>query len=391
MPIQNAPRGSADEISLGELANRILRFYRQFHRSILLSALVAGIAVAVLVSRFPSYSVAAIVDTPQLTLDEWRGLAPLLSDRNLIDASLSTQGNTAVPARDAFARLFQNPTFWENKVQYRSALRRDDIKDSPNIDLKNASTLGLSITITASDGGSAALKLDAIANHLRETLLWNRLQKYLQALQVDAAHKRAELEIKLIQSQFDIEQNSQRATEMRALLATFPELRSMDASTVVSVEGGGDKYMAPLAQVVALEATISEAKADMRAARRDLEKLDWYDQFLAATASAAKETYLGTALAATLLKQRAAIFGDAAASSAAREVDQELALTINGERLRADLWRFKALPALPSGTIPSRNPLTMGAAAFLVVFLALSLLLLVRGKLRQLDKPGSNA
>lgn len=376
----------SDEISLREAVLKMLAFYRGFARALFPAAFFSALAAAAWVSFRPVYAVTAILDTPQLSLNEWRTFSPLLTDKALVQASLSAVAGLKDRERQTLEKSFLTPAFWESRIQYKTALRRDDVKESPNAEPKKTDTLGLEISITASDESAAAQRFEAMANHIRQAMIRHRLTAYLREQRQTVAQKRDETAIELIRQQFAVDQSNQRIADMQKLLEAYPELRRMDGATVVSVESGGGKYLSPLAQIVALKATISEANAGMRAVRRQQEEMALRGRFLAGIGT--PPPLAGSDLAAWLDDRKKRLFASTDLQSPiAQEVSHDLDLHLQGPVLYADLWRFKTLPADFRTPILLRRPLPVGIAAFLAVWLLLPPVVLTFRAVRRVIAP----
>ncbi len=372
----------SDEISLHEAALKLWAFYRGFLGVLLPVAVFSALAAAAWVSFRPVYAITAILDTPQLSLNEWRTFSPLLVDKAAVEASLSAQEGLNDQERESLMKSFLMPTFWESRIQYKTALRRDDIKENPNADPKKTDTLGLEISITASDEKAAAQRFEAMAEHIRQTMIRHRLTNYLQEQRQIVAHKHDETAIELIQQQFAIDQSNQRIADMQKLLEAYPELRRMDTTTVVSVESGGGKYLSPLAQIVALKATISEAEASMRAIRRQQEEMALRGRFLSEVGSPPPLT--GSDLAAWLYERKTHLFASTdSQSQIAQEVSHDLDFHLQDPVLYADLWRYKTLPASFHAPILLRRPMPVGVITFLAVWLSLPPVMLIFRAIRR--------
>ncbi|MET0547895.1 MAG: hypothetical protein ABW002_01315 [Xanthomonas sp.] len=389
MPGRDDVRDRGDDASLGDLVLELLRFYRQFGRLLIPVAVLLALAAGVLVALRPLYSVSALLDTPQLTLEQWRRLQPMLSDRQLVADSVAV---AALPAelRDRVQRQFQQPRYWEAQVQYRSAIERDDIRQQVNIDPKTVGALGLEVTLRARDDASATQQLQAIALHVRQAMLWGGLRDALDGMRQQTLEKRPELQIAQIQQQFAIQQSTQQAADMQALLERYPELRRSEVNTVVSVGDGGGKYLSPLAQIVALQATITETRANLRQGQRELEQLDWKQRFLACADRRAATLHSGKALASWLQACRTAVFADGAETeSARRQVAREIELTLAQHLGRSQQVRYRALPALSTVPVPARRPLLVAVAVFAGALLAMSLVLGIYVAARRLHDPSA--
>ncbi|MBB5886454.1 hypothetical protein DYQ93_09250 [Xanthomonas sp. LMG 8992] len=390
MPGRDDVRDRGEDASLGDLVFELLRFYRQFGRLLIPVALLLALAAGVLVALRPVYSASALLDVPQLTLEQWRRLQPMLSDRQLVADSVAT---IALPAdlRERVQRQFQQPRYWETRVQYRSAVERDDIRQQVNIDPKTVGALGLEVAINARDDAAATQQLRAIAQHVRQVMLWGGLRDALDGMRQQTVEKRPELQIAQIQQQFAIQQSTQQAADMQALLERYPELRRSEVNTVVSVGDGGGKYLSPLAQIVALQATITETRANLRQGQRELEQLDWKQRFLACADKRTSTLHSGKALQDWLLACHTAVFAAGAQADSVREqIAREIELTLAQQRGRAQQVRYRALPALSATPVPARRPLLVAVAVFAAALLAMSLALGLYVAMRRLGDPSAS-
>ncbi|WP_029218096.1 hypothetical protein [Xanthomonas cassavae] len=367
-----------DEVSLGDLLLEILRFYREFGRLLIPVALLFGLLAGVLVAVRPLHALTALLETPQMTLEQWRKLQPMLADRQLVAASLA--GMTDLPAeqRERLQRAFVRRTYWDTRVTYRSAVERDDIRQQVNIDVKSVGALGLEVSLYARDDAAANQQLDAIAQHVRQVVLWVGLRDYLDSLRQQALEQRPRLQIDQVQQRFAIEQMERQAADMQQLLERYPELRRNEVNTVVSVGDGGGRYLSPLAQIVALQSTIAETRTKLRQVERELERLDGKQRFLTRVDQRAQALRLGRALADWVQSCRVAVFGTGTPSSPSlSQVASEIDLALLQQRWRAQLVRYRAIPALSPAPIPSRHPVLVGLAVFLGVLVLSSMALSV--------------
>ncbi|KAB7768836.1 hypothetical protein [Xanthomonas maliensis] len=363
-----------DEVSLGDLLLQLLHFYRQFGRLLIPLALLLGMLAAVVVHLRPSYTLTALLETPQMTLEQWRKLQPMLADRQLVAASLASLPALPAEQRARLQRAFVRRTYWDTRVIYRSAIERDDIRQQVNIDPKSVGALGLEVSIYARDEATASSQLDAIAHHVRQVVLWAGLRDALDNLRQQTLEQRPQLQIEQLQQQFAIEQNNRQADDMQQLLERYPELRRSEVNTVVSVGDGGGRYLSPLAQIVALQSTIAETRTTLRRVERELEQLDGKQRFLDRVDARVGTLHQGQALADWLQANRRAVFGNGTPSGSPQaQVASEIDLALSQQRWRAQQVRYRAVPTLSPQPIPSRRPLLVGLAVFVAVLLASSL------------------
>ncbi|WAW95467.1 hypothetical protein LGM68_00370 [Xanthomonas citri pv. malvacearum] len=363
-----------DEVSLGDLLLEVLRFYQQFDRLLIPLAVLCGVLAGVVVATRPLYALTALLETPQMSLEQWRKLQPMLADRQLVAASLASMTELPPEQRERLQRAFVLKKYWDTRVTYRSAVERDDIRQQVNIDAKSVGALGLEVSLYARDDAAANQQLDAIAQHVRQVVLWGGLRDYLDSLRQQTLEQRPQLQIDQIQQRYAIEQNERQAADMQQLLERYPELRRNEVNTVVSVGDGGGRYLSPLAQIVALQSTIAGTRTTLRQVERELEQLDGKQRFLARVDQRAPGLHLGRALADWVQSCRRAVFGSGTPSgSALSQVASEIDLALSQQRWRAQLVRYRAIPALSPAPVPSRLPALVALAVFLGVLLVASL------------------
>ncbi len=371
----NEVREQSSDVSLGDLVLEVLRFYRDFGLLLFPAALVLALLAGGLALQYPRYGTSALLETPQMSLDQWRKLQPMLADRQLVAAS-SAEFGMPENARLRVQRQFQQPQYWSTRVRYRSTVGRDDIREQINIDPKKIGALGLEVAVNVRDEADALQQFGVIASHIRQVMLWSDLRDYLDGMRKEVMEQRTQLQIDQIRQQFAIEQSQNQVEDMRKLLQQYPELRRGEVNTVVSVGDGGGRYLSPLAQIVALESTMSEIRANQRKGVRELERLEWKWRFLDRVDARSGGLSSGEALAQWVEQCLTDLFpGDAGESAAQRQAGSEIRLSVEHLRYQARQLRYKASPALPVSPVPSRRPLFVAAAVFATTLLAFSLAL----------------
>jgi hypothetical protein len=380
-----------DEVSLAEVALGALRFLRDFARLIVPLSLLLAVAAGALTAFRPEFQAHAILDTPKLSLDEWRRLVPVLHDPPLVAGTLATMNlprreGTEADERERLRLLFERPGFWSRQAQYRSALQREDIREVPNADLRAASTLGVELSLRATSRTSAAIYMDAAARHIAQSLLWSALDGFWRDQNSIATGQKSMLELRLTKLAFEMEQNRARSADMRRLMEAFPERPETAGGTIVSPENGGSRFLSPFAQWVALETKASEMQADIRAARYDLEKLGWLDRFLTATRDRRGDVRSGFVLAGWLEDRKNEVFASAT-TPAALQAREEISFAIAEARARAERIGFTAAPVIDGRPVWTRSPLPVALAVFFAAVAVLSVLLAFYKLFRTLDRP----
>lgn len=388
MSIQADAPTRTDEASLGDLFLGILNFYLKHGRRILLIALLCTLPIVLWVANHPLYQLTLLLDTPPLSLDKWRQIEPILLDKALIQSNLEKNlADSDDVERQQLARRFSNPNFWKNSVRYRSALRRDDILEAPSVDLQKASTLGLELSIKASSNDQSRRLQQAMISQIREAMVLEGIRGLTTYWQNLIIGKRPELQRYLFDKQVDMQLNRSRIEDMQQLLAQYPELRQVERSTVVSVQGGGGRYMSPLAQIVALESTISEDNSLIKKTEHELERLGFYEQIISNIDESLPVIHSGHDLAQQLITRANQLQQSNASSLAATEVSSDVLNQVQSLLSKPQLLQLKATTDLPATPITLRRPLIVGAGIFALVFFASSVLLALYQLIRRQALP----
>lgn len=389
MQATNDAHGHGDDLSLGDLVLKVLRFYADFGGLLIPVALLVALLAGAMAALNPVYSASALLETSQMPLDQWRRLQPMLSDRTLVAASLAEAG--LPPAQESrMLRAFQQPAYWTARVKHRPTVGRDDVREQINIDPKKVGVLGLEVALKARDDAHAQQQLDLIAQHIRQVMLWGDLSEYLDRTRQSVLERRLQLQIDQIKHQFSIEQNLRQVDDMQKLLQQYPELRRSEVNTVVSVGDGGGKYLSPLAQIVALQSTIAETRTAQRQLERELAQYDWLQRFVDLAGERALTLHSGSALADWLEQQQRTLFpADTDMDAVQRQVGREIQIQLAQMRYKAEQLRFRAQPALSVAPVASRRPWLVAGAAFAGSLLALSVALACYVAVRRMGAAGT--
>ena len=174
---------------------------------------------------------------------------------------------------------------------------------------------------------------------------------------------------------------------MQRLLERYPELRDMK-NTIVSVSDGGGKYLAPLPQIVALEATISELQAKSRKTQRELEKLNWTTQLLLGMDETIRNAASGKEIIEKLQENRTKLLAvHPHLSAMEQEAAEDMNLKLAVAEARQQAIGIKTRSALSDQPINMRNPLWVGLSVLIATIAGLSLALATRLLLQPLHRP----
>jgi ElaB/YqjD/DUF883 family membrane-anchored ribosome-binding protein len=166
----------------------------------------------------------------------------------------------------------------------------------------------------------------------------------------------------ILKAELDIEIYGQRVSDMKAVLARYPDAARMDSRQVVSVNPleGGERYLSPLAQLVGAESAISERREMIRRWQRDLKQKSRLTILYAAAEGLVDRQIDVVKLIDELRQLSGKTFANA---DATQEWNQEAALRVNGALDNFEVMKsqFGVRNGIRVDQFASRNPWRLAA------------------------------
>lgn len=368
-----------DEISLEELARTVFEFVAQTWRWMALGAASFGLAAGGFTLVSPKYESSGMLRTPGLSIDIWRDTTEILRSTSAREAFVSLGPDTPA-ARFADAH-FGSEAFWENQVKLTSLTRPKDPKELLGAEKQQGALNSLEIKASAPNPDEAHAGVLATGEFILDTLLWRHLRQLVQstASSAETEKTQASIESQFIKADEDIRKAQRRISELKAVLSNYPEARRLESNTVVSIEGGGNRFMSPIAQIVALETAISDANELKRNADRLLIQAKWSGLMAQRIAGLPEQHRTGQSLLTALETEVKNVFdGEGTLPQPARELQLGLQLQLLESKERyLELHHFLTPPSVPEGSSRSgARYIAIGAIGGL--FLSIFVLLMVR-------------
>lgn len=339
-----------DEISLEELARTVFEFVAQTWRWMALGAASFGLAAGGFTLVSPKYESSGLLRTPGLSIGIWRDSNEILRSTSAREAFLSLGPDT--PAARFAAAHFGSETFWDNQVKLAASVTKKDLKDMVGLKEEANQLLGLEIKASAPTPEEAHAGVLATGAFIRDVLLWRHLRQIIQSAVLSAEKTQTNIESQFIKADEDIRKAQRRISELKAVLSNYPEARRLESNTVVSIEGGGNRFMSPIAQIVALETAISDANELKRNADRLLIQAKWSGLMAQRIAGLPEQYRTGQSLLTALETEIKNVFdGEGTLPQPARELQLGLQLQLLESKQRyLELHHFLTPPSVPEGS-----------------------------------------
>jgi LPS O-antigen subunit length determinant protein (WzzB/FepE family) len=254
-----------DELDLRRLAHSIWR--RRF--AVLLLAVLgasAGLGLSLFNSRYVSEGVFLV---PELTLDQYKRYESALANEIRLVEFLEHGYDTAQPAAEMIRELIARPERVAEAVRPEFRFTERDAKFfGVRFEDKNA-LVGMRLKLSQKERSREA-PLRLLAEYVRDTAI----KVDVEAILLDACvlQQTRELELRNLQieGEFLVRQQEDKAATLRSLIERTPGGGANDARQVVSLARGGERFLAPSAQLVAAEVQIADYRLEQATREREL-------------------------------------------------------------------------------------------------------------------------
>ena len=195
----------------------------------------------------------------------------------------------------------------------------------------------------------------------------------------------SEAENQVLQTRYSIEQSGKHIADLVSLQTKYPESQRMEARQVVSADAASARYLAPVSQVIAIEAGVAELNESLRRMERRVRQLNVEAAFFNAAAQELRATLQGWTLLQHLTDTKQRTFHALDSSDdATKEVSNRFDLELKGFKDQFSIafgFRSAVLEPTQSSRSPTKMAL-MGALAGLLagVLLAIGLAFLPRAR-----------
>jgi len=290
-----------------------------------------------------------------------------------LSAYFDALGLSSRPGAVRLLRQAENPGFWSGVASPLLPFSRRDQKEFGDIKDASATTmLGLELTMDARTDALAAEMVNLLAGYYINAVVRERVRAWILTGKLESQSQEKSVRADVVKAELDIEIFGQRANDMKAVLARYPDAARMDSRQVVSVNAaeGGERFLSPLAQLVGAESAISERREMIRRWQRDLKQKNLLKMYYA-DAEAMVERQVDVAkLLAELRKLAEKTFSHA---DAAQEWNQEAALRVNGVLDNFDVMRsqFGVRNGIRINEVASRNPWRLAIVGLAVALASL--------------------
>ena len=135
------------------------------------------------------------------------------------------------------------------------------------------SILGLNLAYEADSPENAATYVNFFGNYIRDCLLYVTLYNYVMDRYSNTVAALNKKENEIFELKFELLQNTNKKKDIQIILSNYPDAAKMESRQLVSIQEGGDRFLAPVTQLVGIESALADLRRDLAELEREREKL----------------------------------------------------------------------------------------------------------------------
>lgn len=264
-PHHPTPIVEGEDIDLRQLVRAIWRF-RWVAATLGLAGILAGLVISFMSTK---HVAEGLFLTPALSLASFKKYEAAIANEHRMREFIEFRDLGGSQTEQLLTHLFDVPGAMDRAVRPAFAFTGQDAKTYDVAKTEDSGELlGIQLLVERKERTNEAPILQ-LAEYVRHTMIAVDLRDVMLNQCLSFQGREQELRSQQIQSDFDVAQGRKRAASLRKLIAEIPGGGGVDSRQVVSLEGGGERFLSPAAQLVAAEVAIAEAELDSEKRKRD--------------------------------------------------------------------------------------------------------------------------
>ncbi len=317
-----------------------------------------------------------------VTLAEFRKVASAYSSEVAFNEYLSAAKKADSAAGSRLARQARNSAFWSRVAAPVLPFSRRDAREFGELkDAASDTLIGVDLDTDARTADLANEMLGVVSNYFSNAIVRERIRAWVLKNRGEAPAKQKTLRAEAIEAQMKIETMGQRIQDLKTVLARYPEAAKLESRQVVNITEGSDRFLSPVAQLVAAETSISQLKETIVRKERQARQFDLVERYF----TDADEKLRSTVLVSDLIPALASLTskrydGIDPETEWAREVIFRLQSDVAGFASAQSSFGVRNQPRVAEAI--SRDPVRLAAFGAGLGILLLALVAFVRASLR---------
>ena len=321
------------------------------------------------------------VKTQYVTLAEFRKMLSAYSSGVAL-REFFTASRKEGPAAARLLAQSEGPGFWNSVAAPVLPFSRRDAREFGDLkDAASNSLVGVDLATNARTPELADEMLGTMGAYFTNALIRERIRGWVLKNSGEAPAKQKALRAEVVDAQMKIDSMGRRIQDLKAILARYPESAKLDSRQVVNITEESDRFLSPLAQLVAAETSITQHKETIARKERQARQFDLVERYFAEADKKLHSTPVVTELIPALAALATGKFeGVDADAEWAREVNFRIQADIAG--FSSAMSSFGVRNEARLSKAPWRDPVRLAAVAAGLGALLLGLIAFVRASLR---------
>jgi hypothetical protein len=319
--------------------------------------------------------------TNYVALAEYRKVAAAYSSKPALREFLTASGRQG-PAADRLLLQSEMPGFWSDVATPVLPFSRRDAREYGELkDAASDSLVGIDLATNARTPELAGEMLGIMGGHFANAIIRERIHTWILKNSGDAPARQKALLAEVVEGQMKIDATNRRINDLKGILARYPDAGKLDSRQVITITEGSDRFLSPLAQLVAAESSIAKLNETISRKEREARQLDLLERYFEQAEEKLRSTPLAAELIAALSNSTLSKFeGVDPSADWAREVIFRLQADIAGFSSARASFGFRNEARVAKA--PSRDPVRLALLGAVVGLLVLGLVAFIRASLK---------
>jgi hypothetical protein len=319
-----------------------------------------------------------------ITLHEYRRVMSGYSTAAALQDFL-TSSKAEGPAAQRLLAQAKSPGFWDAVASPVLPFSRRDAREFGDIrDAASNALVGLELSTNARDAATASEMLGLMARYFTNALLRERVRAWVLKHSTDASSKEKALQADIIEARMKIDSMGRRIADFKEILARYPDSAKLDSRQVISITEGSDRFLSPLAQLVAADTSITQLRESITRKERQARQYAFQERFFREADRLLDSNLLAVDLIPRLASLATQKFeGVDIQAEWAREVALRIEADVAGFSSALASFGVRNEPRVSAAA--ARDPMRLGGLAAAAALLLLGLIAFVRATMRARD------
>lgn len=222
-----------------------------------------------------------------MSLPDFKRLQAGISEPTQWNNFAKTRSTPILPGIEKIGVLLTDKKQVQQLIQPIYPVTKAELKELPDSSSKDAAShiSGLTISSKGSTPELAQRGVLAMGDYLRDTAILMNYKDNVPTQYTKFLNKQKQLENTTFDTRYKLEQAEIKRTSMQAILQEYPEAGKTENRQLVSISDGGERFLSPVTQLVAIETQIADLKQNLPNILRDQHInslwLSYYEKMLA--------------------------------------------------------------------------------------------------------------